>query len=800
MKWSQLASVIIIILGSIVLIGWILNIETLQSFFPNADPMTANAAILFILSGLVLLICTQISTGKLYQNVVIIISLFVIFIAALTILEYAFSINFGIDELLFEDRIYTPGTFPPGRMTLLAAVNFFLIGVSILLNYFKKWMNFSQSLTTFALLLGGLSLIGYLYGVDSLYDISSYTQMTFPTTIACIVLNIGIILSRPKDGLMEILTSGTVGGMMLRRLLPTAIAVPFLIGWLRLAGREFYTVEVGVSLMVFSTIITFFVIVWLNAISLHKLDLSRRKLERGILKAIKEAEAATKAKSEFLANMSHEIRTPINGITGMIFLAMDSEMNEKQKDYLRHASSSARSLTRIIDDILDFSKIEAGKLEIEKVDFNIGQVFEEMNALFFVAASNKGVDLITEIHPDVPGDLAGDSLRLKQVLINLLRNAIKFTEKGSISLKAEPDAATHGRNPIVRFSVSDTGIGIPPDKTELIFEAFTQVDGSTTRLYGGTGLGLTISKKLVELMGGRIWVESSPGKGSTFFFTVPLTHASHPVPSTPIIQSLPEMAGIPPGLKIYLADDNEVNRILMNNLLAKIGASIKTVDNGIDMLKAFESEVPDLILMDIQMPKLDGIETTKRIRAIENRTGTHTPIIAVTGHALKGDREKFLAAGMDGYIPEPIDITLFFEMIARFTSCLPPTDRTRKVDAPVSGGGEIVNIDDFRMRVRNDSELINKLFQLYLEDSKALFKEIRNAIQNNDPVELERSAHSLKGMSINLSAYKVSELASQLEDIGESGEVVGTESILGNLSESLNKTIYFIEQYLKNKE
>jgi signal transduction histidine kinase/CheY-like chemotaxis protein/HPt (histidine-containing phosphotransfer) domain-containing protein len=794
---SKIISFIIITIGIIVLCGWILNIEIMKSFYPNAENMTANAAILFIFCGISLYFLNVKAHRIFSKNIAIIFGIIVLVGGLLTTLEYATSLNFGIDQLIFEDPSSSFGTFPPGRMTLLAAINFTLVGIAILLIYIKRWVTLSQVLTVLGLLLGGLSVIGYLYGVDSLYDISSITQMTLPTTITCIALNIGILLSHPDDGLMSVSTSDTLGGMMIKRLLPMAIIVPFLIGFLRLAGENLglYSMEAGMALMVFFTIITFVVIIWLNGLSLHNLDKSRRKLQRDIIRAKQIAESATRAKSEFLANMSHEIRTPINGITGMISLALDSEMPQAQREYLQHASSSARTLTRVIDDILDFSKIEAGKLELETVDFNIDHIFEEMKALFSNDAAARGLAMTFEVHPDVPKDLVGDPVRLKQVLMNLLRNALKFTPRGSVALRAEPESTAQNSKITIRFSIADTGIGIPEDKISLIFEAFSQVDGSTTRLYGGTGLGLTISKKLVGMMGGRIWVESNLGKGSTFFFTASFDRGTHSVARSVELPAA-NMAAIPRGLRIYLADDNEVNRILMNNLLAKIGASVMTVDNGFDMLKAFENEAPDLILMDIQMPKLDGVQTTKRIREIEGKSGTHTPIIAVTGHALKGDREKFLAAGMDGYIPEPIDINTFFELIAKITLHLPPRDPDQKSQVSID---EWIDLNDFRMRVRDDNELIGKLLELYLEDSREYLAQIEDAIRNNNSGELERSAHSLKGMSANLSAYRVSELAAQLEDIGESGHIVNVESILTTLRESLNKTIRFIESYLKRE-
>lgn len=533
-----------------------------------------------------------------------------------------------------------------------------------------------------------------------------------------------------------------------------------------------------------------------------ELEISNRQLTS----AKEVAERASESKSQFLANMSHEIRTPMNGVLGMADLLARTSLEERQRRYVSNIRLSGENLLTVINDILDFSKIEAGKFHLDKHDFNLRKIVEDQMGLFADGAHQKELTFSHSIADEIPSRVRGDSNRVRQILVNLVGNAIKFTDQGEIAVRLfQTDISGHTLR--MRLEVSDTGIGIAAEDQPRLFNSFQQADNSPSRQYGGTGLGLSIVKQLANLMDGDVGLISTPGKGSTFLVDFSLEIAADkddekaenqpPLYSTAGdgLSSSASQSSL--NARILLAEDNEINQLVAVEHLETFGCSVHVATNGRQAVDACQNGQYDLILMDCQMPEMDGFQAVQLIRKYENDTGRRTPIVALTAHALPEDRQKCLEAGMDDSLSKPFKAEQLFSIMERW---LPeeiagsaPRKSTGQISEPSSSNVHQPERDEQRTAAVNIAiieplrvgkpDLWKKLIKIYLEETPERLNTLDLALKEGDRPTIQINAHTMKSSSANMGATRLSELNSQLEAMAETADLIAAAALFAELRE-----------------
>jgi signal transduction histidine kinase/DNA-binding response OmpR family regulator/HPt (histidine-containing phosphotransfer) domain-containing protein len=922
-----------VVLPVLALVGWTFDVELLKSLL-HPVPMNPMSSVCFLACAAALALLRPDGRTRRRRVLGRWLAAGVAVAAGLRVQAYAGGWDTGVDQFLFADRLHGNVMAPN------TALNFLCLGLgaAFLPSSRRVLEVVSQALILFAASVSLLSLTGYIYNLLSFYQVSHHVPMAVNSAMTFAVLCVGLLAARPGRQPTSLLTSPTEGGRMVRRLLPAAVLIPLLLGWVQLAGHRagLYGVEFGVSLLVLGTVIVLSALIWWNARDLERLDTERRRarlqleeqnrlLETAAVserQAQEAAHRANRAKGEFLANMSHEIRTPMNGVLGMTELLAATSLTASQREYLDTARQSAESLLRLLNDILDYSKMEAGKLEMERIDFRVRDVLGDTLQMLTSAAAKKGLELACEIRGEVPDDLRGDPGRLRQVVANLVGNAIKFTQSGEVVVtleveqKSDHDAVLHCR-------VRDTGIGIDPKQQQRLFAAFTQADSSMSRRYGGTGLGLAICAQVIAMMDGKVWVESEIGKGSTFHFTARLELGSgRPVATHPVSlegarvlvvddndtnrRILVEMLGawrmeatavsggpaaldalvgaaaagrpfqlmlldaMMPGMdgftlaarvrgdlrfaslpmvmlssglgsddaarcetlgiarrltkpakssalleamgaalgadgsprrqfesplpakpaarsmRILLAEDGVTNQKVAVSFLEQRGHRVRVTADGKAALEALTKEPFDLVLMDVQMPEMDGFEAAAAIRRREAGTGRRIPIVAMTAHAMAGDRERCLAAGMDGYVAKPIRPGELFAAVegVPVADAAPvptaPSPATAATTAPIDWPEAMARLD-------GDVNMLGELTEIFARECPKLMAKAGDAVARRDGVEVQRTMHTLKGSLGIFCAKPAAAAAEKLETIAHGADLDAAPLAYAELCQEIDR-------------
>jgi signal transduction histidine kinase/ActR/RegA family two-component response regulator/HPt (histidine-containing phosphotransfer) domain-containing protein len=493
-------------------------------------------------------------------------------------------------------------------------------------------------------------------------------------------------------------------------------------------------------------------------------------------------EAARLSRMDFLANMSHELRTPLHEIIGMTELLQNTTLDSDQTQYLNTAHASSNALLALIGDVIEFSELEAGQLGLEDKPFELNESIERALEIIRPRATDKGIELSLVRQGNVPNHLIGDTNRLRQVLGHFLTNAVKFTEHGNVTINVATEA--QGAQDVeLHFCVTDTGIGIPKDRCEVIFEPFQQADTAATRRFGGLGMGLALAKQLVKLMGGRIWVESELGKGSQFHFTIKEKVQAAAAPSPVASTATPSVVW---ALRILVAEDSPTNQLIAKLSLTKAGHAVTVANNGVEAVKAFQaSREPggqpfDVVLMDVAMPEMDGLDATRTIREKEKSLGGHIPIVAMTAFATKEYQIKCTEAGMDAYVTKPVRIDELYKVIEPLLTSPPP----RVEEAPV-------NLRDALEVVGDDVDILREAVAASLAEVPDQLQALKDAMTKQDAKGVEAKAHRLKGVMANLGGMRVRQVGQELETMGEQGNLANGADAVTSFEKEIGRVIAY---------
>ena len=499
------------------------------------------------------------------------------------------------------------------------------------------------------------------------------------------------------------------------------------------------------------------------------------------------AEAAARAKDDFLAHMSHEIRTPMNGIIGMNRLLLGTRLEAPQRVYAEAVDNSAKALLTIINDILDVAKIEAGRITLESIDFDLDSLVRDVVELLQPRAAEKRIAVVLDIDPAARGRFRSDPTRLRQVLLNLIGNAVKFTPAGEVRVRLSREGESES-GVEMRFEISDTGIGIPAEARARLFQKFSQADGSITRRFGGTGLGLVISRQLVDLLGGEIGVESEEGKGSRFHVVLRLARAASLPAAPPKPAKAEEVASAVRRARVLVAEDDHTNQMITRALLERAGYAVEIVDNGLDAIAAIERDTFDLLLMDVQMPQVDGLEATRRIRALGDGKG-RLPIVAITAHAMIGARQEYLDGGMNDYVSKPFDVDELLTAVGHWTGVAPVRAR-RAAGAARSGPPPILNENRLAELARTmPAPAFEGLIRSWMSASAARLDRIDSYIAAGDLGAPQHDAHDLGSSSGNMGASRMETLGRSLERACRAGDVAGARALAVELRAALRPSL-----------